>query len=220
MNQTATPIVGNNECPQPGPLDRKLLLLLTSAKLLIHVLTSYRYGHFRDELYFLDCARHLDWGYLDHAPLIALYAKISLLLGGSLPALRVLPAIAGAATVALAMLIARQLGGRRFAQGLTGLCVISAPIYLAIGGLLTMNAFEPLFWIGCIYLLIPIAQTDDSRLWILRCTDGCSMSLPVRSMVQQHNTHSAKCILCETCVDNCRQGSIRYAFIYGIDIAD
>jgi len=158
-----TPADGANH---PAPLDTRVLYLLTAVKLFIHVLASNRYGYFRDELYFLDCARHLDWGYVDHAPLIALYARISLLLGGSLPALRVLPAIAGAATVALAMLLARQLGGRRFAQALAGLSVLAAPIYLGMDSILTMNAFEPLFWMGCIYLLIRTVQTGNSRLWL------------------------------------------------------
>ena len=61
------------------------LVALCTAKLLLHVFTSVRhYGYFRDELYYLDMARHLDWGYVDAAPLIALYAKVALLLGGSL----------------------------------------------------------------------------------------------------------------------------------------
>jgi hypothetical protein len=157
---------GQDASKQLGPLDTRLLALLTVAKFLIHVLVSNRYGYFRDELYFLDCARHLDWGYVDHAPLVAIYAKISLWLGGSLPALRVLAAIAGSATVALAMLITERLGGKRFAQGLAGLCVIAAPIYLGMDGILTMNAFEPLFWMGCIYVLISIVLTANSRLWI------------------------------------------------------
>ncbi len=166
MNESAKPTKDNNEWKQPGALDAGLLVLLTGVKLLIHMLVSNRYGYFRDELYFLDCARHLDWGYVDHAPLVAIYAKISLLLGGSLPALRVLPAIAGAAMVALAMLITRQLGGKRFAQGLAGFCVIAAPIYLGMDGILTMNAFEPLFWMGCVYFMIRIVDTGNSRSWI------------------------------------------------------
>src|SRR5438270_8534293 len=97
---------------------------LCSAKLLLHLFTSVRnYGYFRDELYYLDLARHLDWGYVDCAPLIAVYAKIALLLGGSLAALRILPALAGTALVALSILIARELGGGRYAQFLTGLAV-------------------------------------------------------------------------------------------------
>ncbi len=156
-----------NEWKQGGPIDIKVLALLSAAKFLIHMLASGRYGYFRDELYFLDCARHLDWGYVDHAPLIALYAKIGLLLGGSLPALRLLPALAGAATVALTIIITRQLGGNRLAQGLAGICLMGAPIYLALDGVLSMNAFEPLFWMGCVSVLIHIVRTGDSRFWIL-----------------------------------------------------
>src|SRR5207245_4468317 len=124
----------------PAPLDRGLVVLVAGAKLLLHLLTINRYGYFRDELYFLDCARHLDWGYVDHAPLVALYARIALSLGGSLPALRVLPALAGAGLVALTMLIAARLGGGRFAQGLSGLCVLAAPVYLAMARLLSLDA--------------------------------------------------------------------------------
>jgi len=157
-----TPRVGHG-----GPvLDRPLLFALSGAKLLIHVLLAGRYGYFRDELYFLDGGRHLDWGYVDHAPMIALVARLALLMGGSLPALRIFPAVAGAGLVALAMLISWRLGGNRFAQGLTGLAVLVVPIYLGIDSILSMNAFEPLFWMGVVYLLIRILQTGDSRRWL------------------------------------------------------
>ena len=90
----------NEDLPARPPLERASLLALTGAKLLVHLLLANRYGYFRDELYFLDCGRHLDWGYVDHAPLIGLVAKAALLLGGSLPALRFFPAVAGAASEA------------------------------------------------------------------------------------------------------------------------
>ena len=149
-----------------GPFDLRLVALLAGAKLLIHLLTAGSYGYFRDELYFLDCGRHLDWGYVDCAPLIAVYAKTALLLGGSLPALRSLAALAGAARVALTMLLARELGGGRFAQALAGLCVLAAPIYLGVDSILTMNGFESLFWMGCVFFLIRIVRAGDSRLWL------------------------------------------------------
>lgn len=127
---------------------------IAAAKLVVHAALSNRYGYFRDELYFLDCARHLDWGYVDHAPMIGLWAKIALLLGGSLPALRMLPALAGAGLVVLTGLLAWRLGGGRYAQGMAALAVLAAPIYLVIDGLLSMNAFEPLFWMGAVYALL------------------------------------------------------------------
>ena len=72
-----------------------ILIALCTCKLLLHLFTSVRhYGYFRDELYYLDLARHLDWGYVDCAPLVAVYAKIALLMGGSLAALRIIPALA------------------------------------------------------------------------------------------------------------------------------
>ena len=149
-----------------GPLAWRLVGLLAGLKLLLHLLTSGQYGYFRDELYFLDCARHLGWGYVDDAPLIAVYAKAALLLGGSLPAVRLLPALAGAAKVTLSMALARQMGGGRFAQGLSGLCVLGAPIFLGMDSILCVGAFEPLFWMGCVAVLIEVVRTGNSRLWL------------------------------------------------------
>src|SRR5512142_1391854 len=103
----------SREQPSPEALPKValgVLAALCASKLLLHLFTSVqRYGYFRDELYYLDLARHLDWGYVDCAPLVALYAKAALLMGGSLAALRIIPALAGAALVALAMLLAREL---------------------------------------------------------------------------------------------------------------
>ena len=74
----------NSNLPLPR-LAVGVVVALCAAKLLLHVFTSVRhYGYFRDELYYLDMARHLDWGYVDAATLIAVYAKIALLMGGSL----------------------------------------------------------------------------------------------------------------------------------------
>ena len=149
------------------PLSKPVLLSVVGVKILLHLPGLFRYGYFRDELYFLDCARHLDWGYVDCAPLVAVYAKIALLLGGSLPALRVLPMLAGAGVVALTVLITRELGGGRFAQGLAALGILIAPVHLMLDSILSMNAFEPLFWMGCVYLLIRIIRGGDSRLWLV-----------------------------------------------------
>ena len=107
------------------------LVVLCAAKLLLHVFTSVRhYGYFRDELYYLDMARHLDWGYVDAAPLVALYAKVALLLGGSLAALRMIPALAGTALVATTMFLARELGANRYGQFLAGLPILLCPSML------------------------------------------------------------------------------------------
>src|SRR5690349_15590830 len=149
------------------PLAVGVMLALCARKFLLHAFTSMqRYGYFRDELYYLDMARHLDWGYVDIAPLIAVYAKVALLMGGSLWALRIIPALAGTALVALTMLLARELGGNRYAQFLAGLCILLNPSELVMSNLLTMNVFEPLYWMGCILVIIRIIRTGNSRLWL------------------------------------------------------
>ncbi|MGB6875326.1 MAG: glycosyltransferase family 39 protein [Candidatus Acidiferrales bacterium] len=167
----ATNSVSHPIAPDAGellpPLALGLLITLCAAKFLLHAFTSvHRYGYFRDELYLLDCARHLYWGYVDMAPLSAVYARIALLMGGSLPALRIIPALAGTALIALTIIITRQLGGSRFAQGLAGLCVLLVPVNLVMDDFLSMNSFEPLFWMGCVYVLIRIVRTGNSKLWL------------------------------------------------------
>jgi hypothetical protein len=157
----------DDDAPALPPVALGILISLCTIKLLLHIFTSLRhYGYFRDELYYLDMARHLDWGYVDAAPLIAVYARIALWMGGSLAALRILPALAGAALVALTILIARGLGGDRYAQLLAGVAILLCPAVLGIDSLMTMNAFEPLFWMGCILVVARILRTGDSRLWL------------------------------------------------------
>src|SRR5947207_13130501 len=86
---------------------------LALVALIVHLLTIHRYGYFRDELYYIACARHLDFGYVDLAPLSAFLLRIELILfGNSLFALRLFPALASAVTVAFAGMLARELGAR------------------------------------------------------------------------------------------------------------
>ncbi len=137
------------------------------AALLFHLLTNGRYGYFRDELYYIACARHLDWGYVDLAPLSAFVLRVELsLFGQSLFALRLFPAIAGALTVMLTGLIARELGGRIWAVILASSASLSALVYLGLGNFYSMNVFEPLFWMGCVYLLVRIINGGSPKLWL------------------------------------------------------
>jgi hypothetical protein len=134
----------------------------------LHMLFNGRYGYFVDELYYLACSHHLDWGYVDQAPLIAVITWFErVTLGDSLHALRFLPAVAAGLRVLLTGLIARELGAKRYAQVLACVAVIVAPLYLGLDNLLTMNAFEPLFWMGCALIAIKVIKGANPRLWLL-----------------------------------------------------
>src|SRR5258706_14155739 len=101
------------------------------------------YGYHRDELYYLDCADHLGWGYVDHPPFCVLVLALTrALFGDSITAIRVVPAIAGALTVLLAGLMTRRLGGGLFAQGLALTAAPVAPFYPGLGQYFSLNAIH------------------------------------------------------------------------------
>ncbi len=120
-----------------------VVLLIAAADLALHLYADRYYGYFIDELYNLALGRHLAWGYVDVAPMIALIARFEMaVFGDSLQAIRLLPAVAGAAKVVLTAGIACELGGGRFAQGLAALCFLVAPGFLALDHFLNVNSFE------------------------------------------------------------------------------
>jgi 4-amino-4-deoxy-L-arabinose transferase-like glycosyltransferase len=137
-------------------------------KLAIHLVTAGGYGWFRDELYYIACSRHLAWGYVDHPPLSIFLLRLSrAVLGDSILAIRLPPAVGGAATVFVAGWICRRLGGGRFAQALAMISVIAAPAILAIDHFYSMNAFDLLIWPAAAAILVRVLQGGDRRLWLL-----------------------------------------------------
>ena len=156
--------------PQPasrwanGPT---LVAYVAGALLLLHLLTASRYGYFGDEMYHMACGEHLAWGNVDQPPLIALVAwLVRHTLGTSLLDIRFVQALAGAAAVLITGSIARELGGGRFAQTLAALCVACSSVYLILNYLFTMNAWEPLLWAACVYVVIRIIKTGNQKLWL------------------------------------------------------
>ncbi len=140
---------------------------IAASVLALHFLTANRYGYFGDEMYHMACGEHLAWGYVDQPPLVAVFAWLTRhIFGTSLFAIRLSPAIAGFVLVWLTGVITRELGGGRFAQGLAALCTACAGVYLILHHPLTMNAFEPLLWMGCAYVVVRIIKTGNQKLWL------------------------------------------------------
>src|SRR4249919_3421567 len=98
-------------------VDAALPICIAFATVLIHLITGTRYGFHRDELATLEDARHLAWGYIAYPPITPFFGRLSLVLfGTSLTGFRFFAAIAEAVAVVLTGLMARDLGGRRYAQ--------------------------------------------------------------------------------------------------------
>ena len=133
----------------------------------LHLATATRYGYFRDALYYIACSYHLAFGYVDQPPMIALLAWIARhTLGTSLTALLFWPALAGAGRIVLVASFARELGARRFGTALAALLAATPAVWWVIDHQFAMNALEPLFWIGCAYVVLRIIRTGNTKLWI------------------------------------------------------
>ncbi len=155
------------ELPPEGRVSARVVAVLVATKLAIHVPMLERYGYHRDELYFIACGRHLDFGYVDHAPLVPWLARLTeALFGEHLWALRLPSLIAGALSVALTVVLTARFGGRGTAQALAGLSVIAAPAFLRMGKMLCIPVFEPVFWTGCALVLVRLIRTREPRLWL------------------------------------------------------
>jgi hypothetical protein len=154
-----------------SPNFRELLpaLLVALAYFLVLMLTSTRYGYFRDALYYLACSEHLAWGYVDQPPLIAFLAwLVRHTIGTSLPALLLLPALAGAARILLTAQFAQRLGAGRFGCSLAAVLAATPGVWQVIDHQFAMNAFEALFWTGCAYCILRMIQTQNTKKhWLL-----------------------------------------------------
>lgn len=133
----------------------------------LHMLTSMRYGYFRDALYYLACADHLAFGYVDLPPLFPFIAWIARhTLGTSLPSLIFWPALAGAGRIVLVAAFARELGAKRFGVALAAALAATPAVWWVIDHQFAMNAFEALFWSGCAYVILRMIHTQNPKLWL------------------------------------------------------
>lgn len=156
--------ISTNRRSSPGPWVYVIALLYFA----LHMITSTRYGYFRDGLYYLACSEHLAFGYVDQPPLIALLGWIARhTLGTSLPALLFWPALAGALRIILTAAFARELGAGRFGTVLSAALAATPGVWWVIDHQFAMNCLEPLFWGGMAYVILRIINTANPKLWLV-----------------------------------------------------
>jgi hypothetical protein len=164
-------LIPNRAALRPTLLLAALFAFIT---FLVHFLSSLwgshlGYGFFRDELYFLVCGHHLAWGYVDQPPMVALQARLAEILFGVSPTgIRIFSFMATGIAVGLTGILTWQLGGSRNAQALAMTGILAAPVFLGTSNYLSMNSFEPCFWMGALLVVLRIAEgSADPRAWLL-----------------------------------------------------
>ncbi len=135
--------------------------------LLVTLVTSARYGFYGDELYYFACSKHLDFGYVDHPPLVALLTLIGTrLFGETIFGLRLLSGLAGAITVILSARIARTLGGGKLSQTLAALSICFASAFPAMSSFFSMNPVDIMLCTLFTYLFAKTIKTPSPQKWI------------------------------------------------------
>ncbi len=140
----------------------RLPWVLAAVTFALHVLGEPHYGFFRDELYFIVSGRHPAWGYVDQPPVVPLLAALSQLFGPSLVAIRAVSALFAGGTVYVACLTVIDLGGRRFAQLLAGICVMLGTASVALSTDTPTGLLSPLI----VLLVLRMVKGGDLRLWL------------------------------------------------------
>jgi len=136
------------------------ILIFVLIKIGLNLLAISNFGFHRDELLHLALGDHLDWGYKEVPPFIAILAKLStMLFGRSVFAARIFTTLCSGLIVWLTGKITVELGGKKFAVALACLAMIFSPAFTASGYLFQPVVFDQLWWVLSIWLLLRYINT-------------------------------------------------------------
>ena len=148
--------------------ENAILIYISLLKFLLLLFTAGNYGLFRDELYYIECSKHLSWGYVDQPPFSILMLAISrTLFGESILGIKLFAYLTGSATVFICGLIVRELGGKKFAQVFAAIAVIFSGTVLGNSSYFSMNSFDIFFASLMFYVLLLIVKNNNPKMWII-----------------------------------------------------
>ncbi len=149
-----------------APFAARVVLTLAAAKLALHliVLAVTPYGIHRDAFLYFAMGDHLRLWRMDFPPFIAIMGNLqTAIFGHTLAAARVFPALEGTVLLVLAALIARELGGGPFAQGLAALPMLCAGLFLRPSNLFQPVVLDQLWWTLALYTLLRVGRAHAQR---------------------------------------------------------
>ena len=140
--------------------------MLAGLTLAFHLAFNSRYGFFRDELYFIICGRHPQFGDVDQPPLVPLFAAASQSLGTSLFLLRSVAALFAAAAVFVTCRLVIELHGKTYAQVLAAAGVALAPILATFGVLVYPDMIQVWAWPLISLYVVRLLAGASPRWWL------------------------------------------------------
>lgn len=138
-----------------------------AAVFLIHLIGNPHYGFFRDELYFIICGFHPQFGYVDQPPVVPLLSAATQLAGHSLIALRAVPALFAAAGVYTVCLLVEEFGGGVFAQVLASLVTLFTGVLMSFGMKMSTDTVGLWTWTLLALLIVRLTKGANARVWLL-----------------------------------------------------
>lgn len=152
------------------PRVSSLALTLVAAKLFAHLGTALAtpYEFHRDEFLYFSMGTHLRLFGMDFPPMIALLSEaLRATIGVSVLSYRLLPGLFGTAALLLAVLIARELGGKGGAQALAAVAVLFNPLFLRTAALFQPVVLDQFWWLLGFWALLRLVNTDEPRWWLV-----------------------------------------------------
>ncbi len=147
-------------------VNRRLPWVAAFATLSLHLFGNPHYGFVRDELYFIICGFHPQFGYVDQPPVVPLLSALTQLGGHSLFLLRAVPAICAAGGAYATVRLVQTFGGGVFAQILATLAYLGAPVLMSFGMKVSTDEVGLWLWPLIALWLVQLVRGASPRLWL------------------------------------------------------
>ena len=144
----------------------RIPLVAALAAFALHLAGNPHYGFFRDELYFIICGQHPQFGYVDQPPVAPLLAAASQLFGHSLVLLRAVPAFFAGAGIYVTCLLVLEFGGGAFAEILAALAVFFPPVLMNFGMKVSPDMVGLWLWPLMALWIVRLTKGADPRWWV------------------------------------------------------
>ncbi len=144
---------------------RVLAIVVFAYSLMIRVLYGSLMDVIPEEAYYWNYGQHLDFGYLDHPPMVAWIVRLSTsLFGDNAFAVRLPALLCCLGTTFFTWKAARLLFNKTTA--LVAVSLLSClPVFFLTGGVTTPDAFLYLCWMGCAYFVQKAVILDSGKAW-------------------------------------------------------